>query len=83
VDTYYIDKTSSAELSKAINSIYIWYQKSRICYAYLADVSSHPLVEVDDTKFRRSRWFTQGWTLQELVAPRQLTFYSKDWTRIG
>ncbi|KAK0645789.1 heterokaryon incompatibility protein-domain-containing protein [Cercophora newfieldiana] len=83
VDTCCIDKTSSAELSEAINSMYMWYQRSRICYAYLADVSSHPPVEVDDTKFRRSRWFTRGWTLQELVAPRQLTFYSKDWTRIG
>ncbi|KAK7953922.1 hypothetical protein PG996_014808 [Apiospora saccharicola] len=56
-DTCCIDKSSSAELSESINSMYKWYQKSHVCYAYLEDV-----LEVDDIK--ESRWFTRGWTLQ-------------------
>jgi hypothetical protein len=43
IDTCCIDKTSSAELSEAINSMYQWYRDSQICYAYLEDV---PLVDV-------------------------------------
>ncbi|KAG8817866.1 hypothetical protein FRC17_011061 [Serendipita sp. 399] len=27
-------------------------------------------------------WFTRGWTLQELLAPRRLAFYSKEWRQI-
>ncbi|KAK1755417.1 HET-domain-containing protein [Echria macrotheca] len=83
VDTCCIDKTSSAELSEAINSMYMWYYRSSICYAYLVDVDSHPPVEDDASQFMRSRWFTRGWTLQELIAPRQVTFHAKDWKRIG
>jgi hypothetical protein len=83
VDTCCIDKRSSAELSEAINSMYMWYHRSSICYAYLVDVDSQPPVENDATMFVQSRWFTRGWTLQELIAPRQVTFYAKDWVRIG
>lgn len=60
VDTCCIDKTSSAELSEAINSMYSWYQAAEVCYAYLADVPSN-------NTFSCSRWFTRGWTLQELA----------------
>ncbi|KAJ5590177.1 hypothetical protein N7450_004149 [Penicillium hetheringtonii] len=63
IDTFCIDKTSSAELSEAINSMYKWYEQAGICFAYLADV---PQKEMKD-----SRWFTRGWTLQELIAPRK------------
>jgi len=83
VDTCCIDKTSSAELSEAINSMYMWYHRSSICYAYLVDVDSGFAVEDDAVTFVQSRWFTRGWTLQELIAPRQVAFYSKDWVRIG
>jgi len=83
VDTCCIDKRSSAELSEAINSMYMWYHRSSICYAYLVDVDSQTPVEDDATMFVQSRWFTRGWTLQELIAPRQVTFYAKDWVRIG
>jgi hypothetical protein len=38
VDTCCIDKTSSAELSEAINSMYRWYTEADSCYAYLSDV---------------------------------------------
>ncbi|OTA95624.1 hypothetical protein M434DRAFT_28748 [Hypoxylon sp. CO27-5] len=75
IDTNCIDKASSAELTEAINSMYNWYRGSRICYAYLADVPRHP--------FRKSKWFRRGWTLQELIAPHRLVFYSNSWVKIG
>ncbi|TGO85069.1 hypothetical protein BPOR_0435g00120 [Botrytis porri] len=42
IDTCCIDKASSAELSEAINSMFQWYQKAEICYAYLSDIEKHP-----------------------------------------
>ncbi|KAK5801221.1 hypothetical protein VI817_003433 [Penicillium citrinum] len=75
IDTCCIDKTSSSELSEAINSMFRWYQESRVCFAFLADVSSK-----DD--FPKSRWFTRGWTLQELIAPSHLVFFRQDWTEL-
>ncbi|KAK4209898.1 hypothetical protein QBC37DRAFT_429614 [Rhypophila decipiens] len=133
VDTCCIDKTSSAELSEAINSMYRWYQEAHICYAYMSDVtldvqsqalssaasdtssvSSGPtsqasqlpgglrrtmseqprpavrtipsLIRDYDTlprTFENSRWFTRGWTLQELIAPPMVEFYAHDWQEIG
>ncbi|KAF5341378.1 hypothetical protein D9758_012261 [Tetrapyrgos nigripes] len=84
-DTCCINKESSAELSEAINSMYRYYHGSVVCYAYLADVSySHgedPRAE--NSEFRRSRWFTRGWTLQELIAPSRVVFFDKDWKEIG
>lgn len=71
-----IDKSSTAELSEAINSMFRWYRNAAICYAYLEDVTS--LSHLD-----QSRWFTRGWTLQELVAPRDVLFYSSDWRLLG
>lgn len=84
VDTNCIDKTSSAELSEAINSMYQWYQKAEVCYAFLADVppSSSEQCAEPRSKFRGSRWFTRGWTLQELIAPEDLIFFSDSWTPI-
>ncbi|KAM5354875.1 hypothetical protein ACJ41O_001521 [Fusarium nematophilum] len=83
IDTCCIDKRSSAELSEAINSMYEWYQKAETCYAYLpncpGDVDPYDL----DSEFANSRWFTRGWTLQELVAPLDLSFFGKDWVKIG
>lgn len=67
-DTCCIDKSSSAELSEAINSMYAWYETSAVCYAFLADVSSKDPDEVRRNNFYASRWFTRGWTLQELIA---------------
>ena len=79
IDTCCIDKTSSAELSEAINSMFRWYALASICYAYLHDVPSTYRRET----FGSSRWFTRGWTLQELIAPRFLLFMSSDWTPLG
>ncbi len=84
IDTCCIDKTSSAELSEAINSMYRYYQEAQICYAYLADVRKINSRYPDGgRKFRGSRWFTRGWTLQELLAPKQVIFYGSDWQELG
>ncbi|KAF2650786.1 HET-domain-containing protein [Lophiostoma macrostomum CBS 122681] len=80
VDSCCIDKRSSAELSEAINSMFAWYKLARRCYVYLSDVPSEgDVVEM----LRKSRWFTRGFTLQELLAPRQIVFFAQDWVAIG
>ncbi|KAH8657927.1 heterokaryon incompatibility protein-domain-containing protein, partial [Xylariales sp. PMI_506] len=81
VDTCCIDKTSSSELTEAINSMFQWYQKAARCYAYLADVLNldrAPKKQLEQ-RIMASRWFTRGWTLQELIAPKNMTFYSQEW----
>ncbi|KAI0404677.1 hypothetical protein F4802DRAFT_216653 [Xylaria palmicola] len=83
IDTCCIDKSSSAELSEAINSMYGWYGDSSTCYAYLADVPIGDDIFAKSSAFRMSRWFTRGWTLQELIAPREIKFYDAEWERIG
>ncbi|KAH7304359.1 heterokaryon incompatibility protein-domain-containing protein [Rhexocercosporidium sp. MPI-PUGE-AT-0058] len=84
VDTCCIDKTSSAELTQAINSMYFWYQQAEVCYVYLADVSSRELAKSGNhPSFCNSKWFTRGWTLQELIAPKDVYFYSSEWELIG
>ena len=83
VDTCCIDKTSSAELSEAINSMYRWYRLADVCYAYLADVLSDGGQDATIQSIRKSRWFTRGWTLQELIAPQSLIFLDNQWRDIG
>ncbi|KAK4450903.1 hypothetical protein QBC34DRAFT_401828 [Podospora aff. communis PSN243] len=120
VDTCCIDKSSSAELSEAINSMYRWYQDAHICYAYMSDVSLEAVAQLPSIPsaadisaarkrvaeppakaqlhtipsilrdydslprtFGNSRWFTRGWTLQELIAPPLVEFYAQDWKEIG
>ncbi|KAI3337961.1 heterokaryon incompatibility protein-domain-containing protein [Ustulina deusta] len=84
VDTVCIDKSSSAELSEAINSMFNWYQNAVVCYIFLEDVPSDlpDQVAVLDV-LRRSRWFTRGWTLQELLAPDYALFFTCDWVELG
>jgi len=110
VDTNCIDKSSSAELSEAINSMFAWYRDSSICYVYLSDVKDPDDVagklgnetiefkwdqyfemqnSVEDIKkarfidsLRNSRWFTRGWTLQELLAPECIRFFTHNWKPI-
>ncbi|EPE30464.1 hypothetical protein GLAREA_03431 [Glarea lozoyensis ATCC 20868] len=79
VDTCCIDKSSSSELSEAINSMFQWYKRSTICYAYLSDVT----LETFLVSFPQSRWYCRGWTLQELLAPKKLVFYDRDWHGLG
>ncbi|KAI7230272.1 hypothetical protein KC330_g7049 [Hortaea werneckii] len=82
VDTCCIDKSSSAELSEAINSMYTWYEDAAICYAYLSDVPSTDKPFAEKSHFARSRWFSRGWTLQELLAPNEVQFLSMHWTSL-
>ncbi|KAI9775928.1 MAG: hypothetical protein M1839_000717 [Geoglossum umbratile] len=89
VDTCCIDKSSSAELSEAINSMFHWYQDAARCYVYLSDVSVSTSDGDDEFSrrwkpaFKKSRWFTRGWTLQELIAPTSVEFFSKEKQRLG
>jgi len=96
VDTCCIDKSSSAELSEAINSMYRWYQEAEVCYVYLEGVrysgtwTEDPPTPPNWTKnhslradFSKSRWFSRGWTLQELIAPPNLMFFNSNWEEIG
>ncbi|OTB05120.1 hypothetical protein M426DRAFT_57508, partial [Hypoxylon sp. CI-4A] len=83
VDTCCIDKTSSAELSEAINSMFSWYQGAAVCYVYISDFVWSPHnwdPAVFQEQLSRCRWFTRGWTLQELLAPKRVEFYDKNWT---
>lgn len=80
VDTCCIDRTSSQELQTAINSMFRWYRDADRCYVYLPDVSGPA---PHDNALRQSRWFTRGWTLQELIAPKVVEFFSKEGTLIG
>ncbi|EAW14126.1 HET domain protein [Aspergillus clavatus NRRL 1] len=81
VDTFCIDKTSSAELSESLNSMYDWYHKAQVCYAFLCDVFETSVT--DEGSFKDSVWFTRGWTLQELLAPTQVEFFSAEWHSLG
>ncbi|KAI9148375.1 Vegetative incompatibility protein [Paramyrothecium foliicola] len=91
VDSCCIDKSSSAELAEAINSMFSWYQKATRCYVYLTDVSTQSSSSSSSeqsesswtTDFENSRWFTRGWTLQELIAPSSVEFYSKEGHPLG
>lgn len=89
LDTCCIDKSSSAELSEAINSMFRWYKNSQRCYVYLSDVEYDTSAATDEysrrwkSEFKKSRWFTRGWTLQELIAPASVEFFSRDGIRLG
>ena len=90
VDTCCINKANKAELSLAIQSMFRWYRDAARCYAYLSDVclssseadktSKAPAWETD---FRRSEWFVRGWTLQELLAPSSVDFFTRGWEKLG
>jgi hypothetical protein len=88
VDTCCINKTDSVELQEAINSMFRWYRDAGKCYVYLAAVSVRN-GDDDHTKrtweqdFRKSRWFKRGWTLQELIAPTSVEFFSREGEYLG
>ena len=90
VDTCCINKSSSAELSEAINSMFRWYHNAGKCYVYLSDVSISGSIKDDqfsqwawEPAFQKSRWFTRGWALQELIAPASVEFFSKEGEQLG
>lgn len=89
-----IDKTSSSELSEAINSMFRWYKDASVCYAYLSDtLPLHHQITCQQEVwghggghleiFKTSKWFSRGWTLQELLASNIIEFYDADWSEIG
>ena len=98
IDTCCIDKSSDAEMAESLRSMYRWYRNAKICYAYLYDVDSTGTVGVFDlfqasktlrngedqqSRSSNSVWFERGWTLQELLAPKEVCFYDFKWRVIG
>lgn len=83
IDTSCIDKKSSAELTESINSMFKYYAKSEVCYAYLQDVGTAEKYESATLDLMQSVWFRRGWTLQELLAPRVVVFLTRDWEILG
>ncbi|KAK4205936.1 heterokaryon incompatibility protein-domain-containing protein, partial [Rhypophila decipiens] len=87
VDTCCIDKSDAGELQHALNSMFQWYRNAAKCYVYLAEVSTRKRDADGSSKcylnLRDCRWFTRGWTLQELIAPAIVEFFSKDGERLG
>jgi hypothetical protein len=90
VDTCCIDKTNHTELHEAINSMFRWYRDAARCYVYLSDIlidapedNRNETVSTWEAAFRESRWFTRGWTLQELLAPKRVEFFSQNGRRLG
>jgi hypothetical protein len=96
-DTACINKSSSSELSEAINSMFDWYSKAKVCYAYLSDVDTSSKSQITPAfnialenpgspitaSFRESNWFKRGWTLQELIAPKHVRFFDVEWRHLG
>ncbi|KAF2188149.1 HET-domain-containing protein [Zopfia rhizophila CBS 207.26] len=90
VDTCCINKADQAELQDAINSMFRWYQNAARCYVFLSDVSIAKRKACSgrseltwEPAFQATRWFTQGWTLQELLAPRYVRFFSRESKQLG
>jgi hypothetical protein len=90
VDTCCINKANNTEFSEAINSMFRWYQNAAKCYVYLSDVPRAAFDANDELNqlpreldFWESRWFTRGWTLQELLAPDSVEFFSRKGKRLG
>ncbi|PQE29352.1 hypothetical protein CJF30_00011350 [Rutstroemia sp. NJR-2017a BBW] len=90
IDTCCINKSNDAELSRSINSMFRWYRNATRCYVYLSDVSrcsvagNHKCTpRLWESDFRKSRWFTRGWTLQELLAPASVEFFSREGKQLG
>ncbi|PMD20393.1 HET-domain-containing protein, partial [Hyaloscypha hepaticicola] len=80
IDTCCINNDSSAELTESINSMFQWYQNAEECYVFLSDLPSETSAEEG---FLKCKWFTRGWTLQELIAPKQVLFYNQAWKYVG
>ena len=88
IDTCCIDKWNLNELSKSINSMFLWYKNATKCYVFLPDVSVPTITEIApqatwEKSFRKSAWFTRGWTLQELIGPGSVEFFSSEGQLLG
>jgi hypothetical protein len=75
-----------------------WYKHAAVCYAYLSDLDddntlshrrggTHYAESYAEYRLRSDlpncRWFQRGWTLQELIAPPNIIFFSRNWHQIG
>ena len=76
MDTVCINKESSSELDESIRAMYRWYHGAAVCVAYLAETK-------DVGGMHGDVWFTRGWTLQELLAPKKVAFYNTEWEHLG
>lgn len=84
IDSCCIDKSSSTELSEAINSMFKWYSLAKVAYAYLDDWDREAKLDSGKSQdLKKCKWFTRGWTLQELIAPKEILFYDASWTLQG
>ncbi|KAG8221060.1 hypothetical protein J3R82DRAFT_2573 [Butyriboletus roseoflavus] len=75
-DTCCINKSSSAELDEAIRSMFRWYRQAHICIVHLAGT-------LNISELKDDEWFMRGWTLQELLAPKMIKFYGKNWEKLS
>lgn len=74
---------SGAFANHSIRSpVYRWYGAAKMCYAFLSDVAAFS-PQPTEQAFTSSRWFSRGWTLQELIAPKEVTFFGEGWSFIG
>jgi hypothetical protein len=90
VDTCCIDKSDPIEVQRSINSMFRWYRDATRCYVYLQDIAIVGGERNDQQSdlawhpaFRAHRWFTRGWTLQELLAPVSVDFFTEKGQRLG
>lgn len=90
IDSCCINKRESSELAESINSMYKWYTEAVICLTHFADVrrdanmaTAGPRMFYDSRTGKPSVWFTRGWTLQELLAPKNMLFYDANWQLMG
>jgi hypothetical protein len=70
-------------LAEAVNAMFRWYENATVCYVYLSDAIWCADAAIINERLHKCRWFTRGWTLQELIAPRNVEFYSTDWRKIA
>ena len=82
IDTCCIDKSNGFEVCEAVLSAYRWYREAAVCFVYLADVPAADVIADRDSVFRRSWWFTRGWTLIELLAPTARVWFDQEWNFI-
>ncbi|KAI4157659.1 MAG: hypothetical protein LQ342_008106 [Letrouitia transgressa] len=86
IDSCCIDRTNLFEVSESIRSMFRWYRDAACCFAYLWDVDgggAGGLRRKTEGQQEYSEWFSRGWTLQELLAPRRLLFFDSRWNKLG
>jgi len=87
IDTCCVQQGNHEDVVANITSMYAYYQNAQVCYVYLADALNGSLRNISrrngSSFYRWSEWFSRGWTLQELLAPRTVVFFDKNWRRIG